>query len=128
MADTGFSKPGPLSFDANVGEDWRKLEQVYNVSIAAAHSDKDEKTQAYIFLTDLAGSEAIKKGPSHTHRVRNEMIQNVSKINSLKSVIPKRMSHWNATNLIRECKKQVSHFKPPYLTWETRQARVNSVL
>ena len=54
MADAGFSKACPLSFDGNEAEHWRK----FDVFIAAAHTDKKEKTQAYILL-NLAGSEAI---------------------------------------------------------------------
>ena len=66
MADAGFSNPGPLSFNGNVTENWRKFEQEYDVFIAAAPSDKEEKTQAYILL-NLAGSKAIERERSFTY-------------------------------------------------------------
>lgn len=57
MAD-GFRRPDPLVFDGNTAENWRIFEQEYDIFIAAAHSDKPARTQAYILL-NLAGPEAI---------------------------------------------------------------------
>lgn len=56
----GFRRPEPLVFDGNISENWRVFEQEYYIFIAAAHSDKDAKTQAFILL-NLAGSEAIER-------------------------------------------------------------------
>lgn len=56
----GFQKPEPLVFDGNISENWQVFEQEYDIFIAAAHSDKDARTQAFI-LFNLAGSEAIKR-------------------------------------------------------------------
>ena len=58
MADQ-FCKPGPLSFDGNVAENWRKFVYEYDIYIEAAHSKASHKVRAYI-LSNLAGSEAIK--------------------------------------------------------------------
>lgn len=65
MAD-GFRRPDPLVFDGNVAENWRKFEQEYDIFIAAAHSDKNAKTKAYILL-NLAGPEAIERERSFTY-------------------------------------------------------------
>ncbi|CAI5674590.1 unnamed protein product [Oreochromis niloticus] len=65
MAD-GFRRPDPLIFDGNVAENWRKFEREYDIFIAAAHSDKNAKTKAYILL-NLAGPEAIERERSFTY-------------------------------------------------------------
>ncbi|KAJ8333498.1 hypothetical protein SKAU_G00415060 [Synaphobranchus kaupii] len=65
MAD-GFRRPDPLVFDGNIAENWRVFEQEYDIFIAAAHSDKPARTQAYILL-NLAGSEAIERERSFVY-------------------------------------------------------------
>lgn len=65
MAD-GFRRPDPLIFDGNVAENWRKFECEYDIFFAAAHSDKNAKTKAYILL-NLAGPEAIERERSFTY-------------------------------------------------------------
>ncbi|KAJ8010213.1 hypothetical protein DPEC_G00072670 [Dallia pectoralis] len=62
----GFCRPDPLVFDGNLAENWRIFEQEYDIFIAAAHSDKPAKTQAYILL-NLAGAEAIKRERSFVY-------------------------------------------------------------
>ena len=66
MAEFCFHKPGPLIFDGNVAESWRRFVQEYEVFIAAACSTKPKKTQAYILL-NLAGGEAIEREKSFTY-------------------------------------------------------------
>jgi len=56
----GLRKPGPLSFQGNVSENWRIFEQEYDIYISAAYPDKDQKTTSFILL-NLAGSEAIER-------------------------------------------------------------------
>lgn len=56
----GFRRPEPLLFNGNIAEKWRIFEQEYDIFIAAAHSDKDARTRAFILL-NLAGSEAIER-------------------------------------------------------------------
>ena len=56
----GFRRPEQLVFDGNIAENWRVFEQEYEIFIAAAHSDKDARTRAFILL-NLAGSEAIER-------------------------------------------------------------------
>lgn len=65
MSD-GFRRPDPLVFDENIAENWRVFEQEYDIFIAAAHSDKPARTQAYILL-NLAGSEAIERERSFVY-------------------------------------------------------------
>ncbi len=65
MAESYFHKPGPLIFDGNIAENWRRFVQEYDVFIAAACSTKPKKTQAYILL-NLAGREAIEREKSFT--------------------------------------------------------------
>lgn len=65
MAD-GFRHPDPLIFDGNIAENWPKFECEYDIFIAAAHSDKNAKTKAYILL-NLAGPEAIERERSFTY-------------------------------------------------------------
>ncbi|KAJ7996683.1 hypothetical protein DPEC_G00239570 [Dallia pectoralis] len=62
----GFRRPDPLVFDGNLAENWRIFEQEYDIFIAAAHSDKPAKTQAYILL-NLAGAEAIERERSFVY-------------------------------------------------------------
>ena len=31
MAESGFQKPGPLSFEGNVAENWRRFVQEYDI-------------------------------------------------------------------------------------------------
>uniref|UniRef100_A0A669EUY2 Gypsy retrotransposon integrase-like protein 1 n=1 Tax=Oreochromis niloticus TaxID=8128 RepID=A0A669EUY2_ORENI len=62
----GFRRPDPLVFDGNVAENWRIFEQEYDIFIAAAHSDKPARTQAYILL-NLAGPEAIERERSFVY-------------------------------------------------------------
>jgi hypothetical protein len=66
MAEFCFHKPGPLIFDGNVAESWRRFVQEYEVFIAAACSTKPKKTQAYILL-NLSGGEAIEREKSFTY-------------------------------------------------------------
>lgn len=66
MADSGFNRPGQLSFEGNVAENWRQFALEYDVFMAAAHSDKEDKIKAYILL-NLAGLEAIEKEKSFTY-------------------------------------------------------------
>ena len=61
-----LSKPGPLHFEGNVAENWRRFVQEYDIFIAAAHSSKSKKVQAYILL-NLAGSEAIERERSFSY-------------------------------------------------------------
>ena len=56
----------PLVFDENMAENWRIFEREYNIFIAATHSDKSAKTQAYILL-NIACPEAIKRERSFTY-------------------------------------------------------------
>lgn len=62
----GFRRPDPLVFDENIAENWRVFEQEYDIFIAAAHSNKPARTQAYILL-NLAGSEAIERERSFVY-------------------------------------------------------------
>ncbi|KAJ8008834.1 hypothetical protein DPEC_G00082540 [Dallia pectoralis] len=62
----GFRRPDPLVFDGNLAENWWIFEQEYDIFIAAAHSDKPAKTQAYILL-NLAGAEAIERERSFVY-------------------------------------------------------------
>ena len=71
MAESGFQKPGPLPFEGNVAENWRRFVQEYDIFIAAAHSSKSKKVQAYILL-DLAGSEAIERERSFSYESEGE--------------------------------------------------------
>ena len=73
MADTGFHNLGSLSFEGNVAENSCRFEQEYDIFIAAAHSEKEEKTQAYILL-NLAGTKA--NDPSPTRRAKKEKTRN----------------------------------------------------
>ena len=66
MAESCFHKPGPLVFDGNVSENWRRFVQEYDVFITAACSGKSKKIQAYILL-NLAGGEAIEREKSFTY-------------------------------------------------------------
>jgi hypothetical protein len=59
LAD-GFRRPDPLVFDENIAENCRIFEQEYDIFIAAAHSEKSAKTQAYIPL-NIAGPDAIER-------------------------------------------------------------------
>ena len=70
MAESGFQKPGPLSFEGNMAENWRQFVQEYDIFIAAAHSSKSKKVQAYILL-NLAGSEAIERERSFSYEGEN---------------------------------------------------------
>lgn len=65
MAD-GFRRPDPLIFDGNIAENWRKFELEFDIFIAAAHSEKPDKTKAYILL-NLAGPEAIERERSFSY-------------------------------------------------------------
>ncbi|XP_046558199.1 uncharacterized protein LOC124267324 [Haliotis rubra] len=65
MAD-GFNRPKPLSFEGDIAENWRQFEQEFDIFLEAAHGDKDDKTQAYIFL-NIAGKEAIEREKSFTY-------------------------------------------------------------
>ncbi len=56
----GFRRPDPLVFDGNIAENWRVFEQEFDIFIAAAHSEKEPRTKAFILL-NLAGSEAIER-------------------------------------------------------------------
>ena len=40
MADSGFQKPGPHSFEGNVAENWRRFSQEYDIFIAAARKNR----------------------------------------------------------------------------------------
>ena len=62
----GFRRPDPLIFYENIAENWRIFERNYGIFIAAAHSDKSAKTQAYILLK-IAGPEAIEQERSFTY-------------------------------------------------------------
>ncbi len=62
----GFRRPDPLIFDGNIAENWRKFELEFDIFIAAAHSEKPDKTIAYILL-NLAGPEAIERERSFTY-------------------------------------------------------------
>ena len=62
-----FRKPDPLRFDGNVAENWRIFELDFDIFIAAAHSSKTKKEQAYILL-NIAGREAIEKSRSFTYK------------------------------------------------------------
>lgn len=62
----GFRRPDPLVFDENIAENWRIFEREYNIFIAAAHSDKSAKTQAYILL-NIAGPDAIERERSFAY-------------------------------------------------------------
>ena len=62
----GFRRPDPLVLDGNIAENWRVFEQEYDIFIAAAHSDKPARTQAYILL-NLAGPEAIERERSFVY-------------------------------------------------------------
>lgn len=62
----GFRRPDPLIFDGNIAENWRRFELEFDIFIAAAHSEKPDKTKAYI-LHNLAGSEAIERERSFTY-------------------------------------------------------------
>ena len=61
-----FRKPDQLTFDGNVAEKWRQFETDFDIFVRAAHSDKDEKTKAYIML-NMAGHEAIEKEKSFVY-------------------------------------------------------------
>ena len=69
----GLRKPEPLSFEGNVAENWRVFEEEFDIFIEAAHSDKNERTRAYILL-NLAGKDAIEKAKTFTYadEVRND--------------------------------------------------------
>lgn len=54
----GFRRPDPVVFYGNVAENWCVFEQEFDIFIAAAHSEKEPRTKAFILL-NLAGSEAI---------------------------------------------------------------------
>lgn len=56
----GFRRPDPLVFDGNIAKNWRVFEQEFDIFIAAAHSEKEPRTKAFILL-NLAGSEAIER-------------------------------------------------------------------
>ena len=71
MAESGFQKPEPLSFEGNVAENWRRFVQEYDIFIAAAHSSKSKKVQAYNLL-NLAGSEAIERERSFSYEREGE--------------------------------------------------------
>ena len=62
-----FRKPDSLRFDGNVAENWRIFELDFDIFIAAAHSSKTKKEQAYILL-NIAGREAIEKSRSFTYK------------------------------------------------------------
>ncbi len=62
----GFRRPDPLIFDGNIAENWWKFELEFDTFIAAAHSEKPDKTIAYILL-NLAGPEAIERECSFTY-------------------------------------------------------------
>lgn len=62
----GFCRPDPLIFDVNKAENWRKFELELDIFIAAAHSEKPDKTKAYILL-NLARPEAIEREWSFTY-------------------------------------------------------------
>ena len=53
----GFRRPDPLVFDGNIAENWRIFEREYDILIAAAHSDKNAKTMAYINLAETEATE-----------------------------------------------------------------------
>ncbi|CAB4033107.1 Hypothetical predicted protein, partial [Paramuricea clavata] len=61
-----MAESGPLIFNGNVAESWRRFVQKYEVFIAAACSTKAKKTPAYILL-NLAGGEAIEREKSFTY-------------------------------------------------------------
>jgi len=52
--------PGPLSFDGNVAEEWRKFEQDFRIYAKAVLKRKDPDEVAYTLL-NLAGHEAIER-------------------------------------------------------------------
>lgn len=58
MAESYFHRPGPLIFDGNIAQNWRRF-----VFIAAVCGTKPKKTQAYTLL-NLAGGEAIERKKS----------------------------------------------------------------
>ena len=60
-------------FEGNVAENSCRFEQEYDIFIAAAHSEKEEKIQAYILL-NLAGTEA--NDPSPKRRAKKEKTRN----------------------------------------------------
>ena len=66
MTESCFHKPGPLMFDGNVVENWKRFVQEYYVFITAACGNKSKKTQAYVLL-NLAGGEAIEREKSFTY-------------------------------------------------------------
>ena len=110
MAESGFQKPGPLSFEGNVAENWHRFVQEYDIFIAAAHSSKSKKVQAYILL-NLAVKRLKEKGHFHTKaKAKTEKILSVSKRNLLKYAVHRRISRWKDTNLILRCKVN-THFK-----------------
>lgn len=52
--------------DPILAENWRIFEREYDIFIAAAHSDKSAKTQAYILL-NIAGPDAIEQKRSYAY-------------------------------------------------------------
>lgn len=62
-----FRKPDPLRFEGNIAENWRIFELDFDIFIAAAHSAKTRKEQAYILL-NVAGREAIEKSRSFAYK------------------------------------------------------------
>lgn len=67
-------KPDPLRFKGNVAENWRIFENFWTlIFIAAAHSSKTWKEQAYILL-NVAGREAIEKSCSFTYKAAVKVV------------------------------------------------------
>ena len=53
-------------FDENIAQNWRIFEREYDIFIAATHSDKSAKTQAYILL-NIAGPDTIERERSFAY-------------------------------------------------------------
>ena len=107
MADSCFHKPGPLSFEGNVAENWRKFAQEYDIFIAAAHSNETKKVEAYILL-NLAGGEAIERERSFCYSDEENTLS-VLKPNLLQYVYRRRILRWRNISSTPQFKVKKKH-------------------
>ena len=57
---SALRRPKELSFERNVAENWRAFEMDFDIYVASARPDADDKTISYTLL-NLAGKEAIER-------------------------------------------------------------------
>ena len=68
----GFVKPSQISFEGNVGENWRRFKQRYEKFVAASGYEKKSNKEKCCILLNLAGEQAIEVYNTFTYGEEEE--------------------------------------------------------